>query len=238
MKHRQQPSDEEIQSYMNFDRLLDSRKTALKASKVSALIKWGVPVLMLTGIIVWFSFLRDTDRPIVKQKAQPDTSVTAINITPPIPVDSGTKETVFEDKISGKIPAHDIQTEVEQPAHTAEKSEVKQKEETEMKEAGYFQAEPLTGYPDLYEYFNANLIYPVEALKDSIQGVQTVSFIINAKGQPEQIEVVKSLGEPFEKEAKRLIENMPEWKPATLNGKAVASKISLPLTFQIQKIKK
>ena len=29
MKQHQQPSDEEIQSYMNFDRLLDSRKVAL-----------------------------------------------------------------------------------------------------------------------------------------------------------------------------------------------------------------
>ena len=98
------------------------------------------------------------------------------------------------------------------------------------------QAEPADGYSALYAYFNSNLVYPSEALKDSIQGVETVSFVINTDGKPEKITIRQSLGEPFEKEARRLIENMPLWKPATLNGKAVPSQMSVPLTFQIQKV--
>ena len=82
-----------------------------------------------------------------------------------------------------------------------------------------------------------NLEYPSDGLNDSIQGVQTISFVINTAGKPEQIQVVNSLGEPFDRESRRLIENMPAWKPATLNGKPVESKISIPITFQIQKIK-
>ena len=113
----------------------------------------------------------------------------------------------------------------------------KEEDKPETAESGYIQAEPVQGYAELYEYFNANLVYPVEALKYSIQGVHTISFVINTQGMPEQIEIVKSLGPSFEKECKRLIENMPAWKPARLNGKPVPSKISLPLTFQIQKIK-
>jgi hypothetical protein len=53
----------------------------------------------------------------------------------------------------------------------------------------------------------------------------------------EQIEVEQSLGEEFEKESVRLIENMPEWKPAKLDGNPVRSRISIPLTFQIQKMR-
>jgi hypothetical protein len=60
--------------------------------------------------------------------------------------------------------------------------------------------------------------------------------VVNTDGKPENITIKQSLGEPFEKEARRLIENMPLWKPATLNGKPVSSQMSIPLTFQIQKV--
>jgi TonB family protein len=102
----------------------------------------------------------------------------------------------------------------------------------------YVQAEPIEGYTKLYDYFAENLIYPAEALSDSIQGVQTISFIVSANGKPENITISNSLGLPFETEARRLIGNMPLWKPATLNGKPVPSKVAVPLTFQIKKISK
>jgi TonB family protein len=66
--------------------------------------------------------------------------------------------------------------------------------------------------------------------------VLTVTFTVSSTGKPENILVKQSLGKPFEKEAHRLIENMPDWRPATLNGKAVPSQISIPLTFQIKKV--
>jgi TonB family protein len=100
----------------------------------------------------------------------------------------------------------------------------------------YQQAEPLDGYSSLYDYFSANLVYPSESVKDSVEGVQTVKFIINTDGKPENIEIINSLGPLFELEAKRVIESMPQWQPAMLNGKPVPSQISLPVTFRINKI--
>ncbi|HEX6226089.1 MAG TPA: energy transducer TonB, partial [Chryseolinea sp.] len=118
------------------------------------------------------------------------------------------------------------------------KEQVTQKKsETSVTESGYVQAEPAQGYSVLYNFFSTNLKYPPEGLKDSIQGVQTISFVINTMGKPEDITIVNSLGKSFDEESTRLVENMPDWKPAMLDGKPVASKISLPITFQIQKIK-
>jgi TonB family protein len=101
----------------------------------------------------------------------------------------------------------------------------------------YRQAEPVDGYASLYEYFSSSLVYPVDAPSDSIQGVLTVTFTINAEGKPESISIHNSLGKAFEREAIRLIQEMPEWKPAQLNNKPVPSKMSLPLTFQIKEEK-
>jgi TonB family protein len=99
----------------------------------------------------------------------------------------------------------------------------------------YVQAVPVDGYEALYAYLSKELVYPEAAVKDSVQGVLIVKFLINKEGRPEKIQTFGSLGVLFEKEAVRLIEHMPLWKPATLNGRPVISKLSIPLTFRLQK---
>ena len=234
MKNRQQPSDEEIQNYMNFDRLLENRKVAIKKASFSHVIKWGIPLLLTTGISLWFLLSKD-QTPAFSESKHLDAQSTGKAIISTQPVDS----------IQNEKPARHKSSTEKMPQKSAplEKANAKKEEPTATQpvvtnDLGYTQAVPLSGYSELYSYFSTNLEYPKAALKDSIQGVQTVSFVVTVEGKVEQIESLNSLGEPFEKECKRLIENMPAWKPATMNGKPVASKISLPLTFQIQKIKK
>jgi TonB family protein len=235
MKQHQQPSDEEIQSYMNFDRLLDSRKVALSSTRTMSVLKWTMPPLTITTLIVWFFLAKDNQpaRLVDESKKQSGTSNQIEQTPPAVGSDSagGRREestsVLHEHKQAGdaKISKSSLETPV-----------IKERSEPAQKESEYVQAEPAKGYSDLYDFFSANLEYPSDGLKDSVQGVQTISFVINTAGKPEQIQVVNSLGEPFDKESRRLIENMPAWKPATLNGKPVESKISIPITFQIQKV--
>jgi TonB family protein len=235
MKNRQQPSDEEIQGYMNFERLLESRKIAVEKSSITSVIKWGTPLLLAAAISLWFSLSKD-EAPVAHDVEHGDSRPNANIITPIEPLDSVTETKPAEETVrKEKVPQKSSSTEKRE---SRKEKQTVEKHEAETNDIGYTQAEPLNGYSDLYTYFNTNLVYPAEALKDSIEGIQTISFIINEEGKIEQIQAINSLGEPFEKECRRLIENMPQWKPATLNGKPVASKISLPLTFQIQKIKK
>ena len=90
----------------------------------------------------------------------------------------------------------------------------------------------MNGFPALYQYFDTELHYPAEALKDSIHGIVTVKFVISEAGKTDQITIVTPLCPPCDREALRVIEHMPPWKPATHNGKPVASKVSVPLTFE------
>ncbi|HTF21476.1 MAG TPA: energy transducer TonB [Chryseolinea sp.] len=109
--------------------------------------------------------------------------------------------------------------------------------ETSAKDT-YVQAEPRQGYTHLYAYFSEQLSYPPQAVKDSIEGIETVSFTIDERGRPTHISITHSLGSAFDQEAIRLIREMPDWTPATLNGSPVASQLSVPLTFQLKRIKK
>jgi periplasmic protein TonB len=94
----------------------------------------------------------------------------------------------------------------------------------------------VNGYPDLYAYFDRELIYPPAATRDSTQGIVTVLFSINAQGKADDIRIENSLGKEFDDEVFRVIRNMPLWKPAYYNGKIVKSKVSLPLTFKLTKV--
>lgn len=228
MRQKPELSDEEIRSYMNFDGLMARRKL-VKSDQVK--VNWFrrvVPIATISAIAVWFVFYRNT-----KTEIQPVPGLVEQNLTPNVTGPIPTKEEINEDKViqrSSELtkPISDVKPELkEAPNH----------QESKPLENTYVQAEPVQGYDALYEYFNSQLVYPAEAIQDSIQGVQTISFIINSDGKPENILITQSLGEPFEREARRLIEQMPSWKPASLNGKPVSSRVSLPLTFQIQKVK-
>ncbi len=235
MNYKPELSDEEIQSYMDFNRVLENRKIALDAARKTTILKWTASILFFATMLTIGFFAMKEDRPSVDQGSEQKLVEQPRNSAPlAMPVDSVASA---EKKIEKKPEAKKI-TDVPTPTvEVAPEAAEENSLESPVIEEGYSQAEPLNGYPDLYAYFNANLVYPASALKDSIQGVQTISFIINKDGSVGQIEVEESLGVEFEKESIRLIQNMPAWKPAKLDGKPVATRISLPITFQIQKLK-
>lgn len=225
-------SDQEISSYMDFEELLVKQKQ-YTTSSTKNIFKWSLIVAVIGSVSLWWILREET-------KSQ-NKSLTTI-------------KTVIEEKSPERpSPVNEKNSIRQQPkdkadrkpisaSPTANTQELDREEKIEpivsvQKEAIYHQAEPVEGYPHLYQYFNAELIYPQVAIKDSVQGVLTIEFIVNLEGKPENIKVIQSLGTAFDEEAIRLIQNMPAWNPAILNGKPVSSKISLPLTFQIQTMK-
>ena len=241
MKQRQDLSDEEINRYMDFDSLR-KKQMEFESRKRNryAILKWSIPTLLLISSAIWFfssgvnsGKLSSIEQPVEAEPnpiTQPVQSLTLIKDS--VKSENENKES-SNDNSSGEKKQLVNPLRVKVPI---EEKTVKPVESTQV-ESMYVQAEPINGYASLYAYLNTNLQYPVESLKDSIQGIQTVSFIINIEGKPEKIQFGESLGSPFENEARRLIENMPAWKPATLNGKPVSSKLALPITFQIKKVK-
>ncbi len=238
MKQRPDPSDEEIIRYMDFD-ALRKKQVEFDARKKNryAIFKWSVPVLLIISLGLWYYNFYDSEVEVSvpSQNSELQTGqLPHANTTAPALKDSILIEGTLDQKLTNAT-QRDVVKPIDSKIKLAEQKDIKV--ESKPIESIYVQAEPVNGFAALYSFLNTNLQYPIESVKDSIQGVQTISFIINAQGKPEHIEFVESLGVPFEVEARRLIESMPLWKPATLNGKPVASKLVLPITFQIQTLK-
>ncbi len=90
------------------------------------------------------------------------------------------------------------------------------------------------GQQKLMQYFADNVRYPVIAQENGIQGRVICQFTVWKDGSISDIKVVRGGDKSLEKEAIRLIKNMPKWKPGKQRGKAVSCKFTVPVNFVLK----
>ena len=90
------------------------------------------------------------------------------------------------------------------------------------------------GTAALLEYLKKNIKYPAICRENNIQGRVLVTFIVNKDGAIVEPEVVKSVNPSLDKEALRVISQMPNWKPGYQRGKPVRVKFTVPVNFQLK----
>lgn len=87
------------------------------------------------------------------------------------------------------------------------------------------------GKRKMIKHIKDNMKYPKISKKHKIGGVVIVNFTIDEKGKVINAEVVKGVNYEIDNEALRIINMMPLWNPALLDGEAVKTRYRLPLMF-------
>lgn len=90
------------------------------------------------------------------------------------------------------------------------------------------------GSEALFNYLSENITYPKECEDVCVQGRVVVSFVVEKDGSVTNAEVVKSVYQPLDEEALRVVKNMPKWIPGMLNGEPTRVKYSVPVTFRLE----
>lgn len=80
-------------------------------------------------------------------------------------------------------------------------------------------------------YIEANRKYPFASLRNGIEGVVDVSFTVMPDGSREQLSIVRLVDPDLEAEAIRLVNDMPAWTPATVEGRPVESDADVQVEF-------
>lgn len=93
---------------------------------------------------------------------------------------------------------------------------------------------PNGGMPGLMKYLGKNVKYPIEAHANNIEGRVVVHFIVNKDGSISNVGLTRSVDPLLDKEAIRVISDMPKWKPGMQRGKAVRVKYTVPVMFRLQ----
>jgi TonB family protein len=92
---------------------------------------------------------------------------------------------------------------------------------------------PVGGLKAWQRHLSDNLTYPTSARMRGIQGTVLVSFIVNTYGSIEGVELVQGIGGGCDEEAIHIIKISPRWTPGMINGKAVRTRMKVPISFKL-----
>ena len=87
------------------------------------------------------------------------------------------------------------------------------------------------GLNGLMTFLSQNMVYPVTAQENGVQGRVTVSFVVETDGSITDVKVARSVDPSLDREAMRVVKAMPKWTPGKKDGKPVRVKYTVPMVF-------
>ncbi len=84
------------------------------------------------------------------------------------------------------------------------------------------------------KYIQQNLRYPEIAAENDISGRVIVQFAVNSQGKIVDAVVLMGVDPSLDREALRVVNSSPPWKPGKQRGKAVKVLFTFPINFVLQ----
>jgi protein TonB len=89
------------------------------------------------------------------------------------------------------------------------------------------------GISALLRTISQNIEYPEIAKETGTKGRVFVNFVVNQQGKVEQVKVIRGVDPLLDREAARVISNLPDWTPGKQRGKPVKVAFTVPINFQL-----
>lgn len=153
-----------------------------------------------------------TEKEVVEEEEMPTIEEIKQNETGSVAVE-GTGEVIFEEPVEEVKPVEDankVFLVVEQPPE--------------------FEG----GLEAMYKFIRKNMKYPASARRMNIEGSVFVGFVVDADGKISEAGVIKGISADCDKEALRVVQMMPKWRPGKQSGRPVRVKFVLPIKFALE----
>ena len=89
------------------------------------------------------------------------------------------------------------------------------------------------GLEELYKWIGSNVQYPEVAWENGIEGRVILKFIVEKDGSLRDSTVIHSVHPMLDREALRLVGQMPKWNPGKRAGIPVRVRYCLPIKFKV-----
>lgn len=89
------------------------------------------------------------------------------------------------------------------------------------------------GLEELYKWIDNNVQYPAVARENGIEGRVILKFIVEKDGSLSDSTVIHSVHPMVDREALRLVGQMPKWNPGRRAGVSVRVRYCLPIKFKL-----
>jgi len=90
------------------------------------------------------------------------------------------------------------------------------------------------GTAELQKYLATSVRYPVIAQENGVQGRVYIQFVINQNGEVTNAVVLRGVDPSLDKEALRVVQAMPKWKPGKQRNRPVRVSYTVPINFVLQ----
>lgn len=228
------------------DEVKKSPKANLEPHKTTAILMGiVVAVALMFFAFEWSSQTSKLDESIIVQDvlAEEEMEITRRDPTPPPPPPPPAPETpeiieIVQEKVEHKVDINmeddankqQMQTFVPPPPPKPKKEEVSEEIFMVVEDQPEFPG----GQSALMKFLGDNIKYPVIAQENGIQGRVITNFVVEKDGSITDVQVVRGVDPSLDKEAVRVIQSMPRWKPGKQRGSAVRVRFTLPVQFRLQ----
>lgn len=231
---------------MNKDEVKKSPKANLERQRSMYILMGlvlGVSILFFA--FEWSTETKKLDENVLVQDvvAEEEIEITRREPTPPPPPPPPEPETpeiieVVEEKVETRM---EIKTEDDQTQRQTQSyippPPPKPKEE-EVTEEIFVVVEEQPEFPGgnaaMMKFLSDKIKYPVIAQENGIQGRVICNFVVERDGSITDVQVVRGVDPSLDREAIRVIQEMPKWKPGKQRGSSVRVRFTLPVVFRLQ----
>lgn len=116
--------------------------------------------------------------------------------------------------------------------------QVATQEEEKEETAVFFIVEEMPEFPGgqlaLRTFIAQSIKYPVIAQENGIQGKVFVNFVVAKDGTITNAKIFRGVDPSLDKEALRVVNSLPKWKPGKQGGKPVRVSYTVPINFVLQ----
>lgn len=82
-------------------------------------------------------------------------------------------------------------------------------------------------------YIMNEIKYPLKARQAGLEGRVDVQFVVDKDGSLSDVHAIKGISPELDREAERVLQNAPAFKPGTQNGKPVRVRMVVPIVFKL-----
>jgi protein TonB len=232
---------------MDKDEVKKSPKANLEKHRSTfILIGLVFAVSVLFFAFEWTSATEKVDEAIIVQDvlAEEEIEITRRDAEPPPPPPPPPVEEtpeiiqVVEEEVQSRFEINVEDDQSQRQAQTYVPPPPPQPKEEAVTEEIFVVVEEQPEYPGgnaaMMQFLSDNIRYPVIAQENGIQGRVICNFVVERDGSITDVQVVRGVDPSLDREAVRVIQQMPRWKPGKQRGQAVRVRFTLPVVFRLQ----
>ncbi len=166
------------------------------------------------------------EQEVEKPKDEPLPTPPQVQAPPPI------QEEIKIEENKEEVPISDVKVDpIEIPIGKEDKKEEIEEEIIEFPDVD---ATFPGGPAEMMKWIQANMVYPQMAIANDDQGKVYVKFVVGSDGSISNVEVERGVTEELDREAKRVIREMPNWLPGEAKGKKARTRCRIPIVFTLE----